>query len=58
MLYKGSTDWLNAIPMMEVTIKNSIEDNVGLYTIYIVFKTPIRMPVDMLYRIQGSITSV
>ena len=48
MVYKGSMDWLYAIPMREIAINYSIQDSTGLSPVYIVYRTPIRMPVDML----------
>ena len=48
MVYEGSMDWLHAIPMIQLTISNSIYNITGLYPANMVYKTPIRMPVDML----------
>ena len=42
-------DWLYASYLLELAINNSIQDSTGLSTAYIVYGTPIRMPVDMLY---------
>ena len=53
MVHEGSTDWLHAIPMMELAINNSIQDSTGLSPAHIVYGTPIRMPVDMLDGVQG-----
>ena len=41
-------DWLHAIIMTELAIKNNTRNNTGLSPIYIVYRTLIRMPVDML----------
>ena len=51
MVYKGSMDWLHTIPITELAINSSIYDITGLSPIYKVYKTLIRMPVDMLDRI-------
>ena len=48
MVHEGSINWLHTILMMVLTIKNSIKDSKGLSPEYIVYFTPIRMPVDML----------
>ena len=48
MVYEGNTDWLHAIPMMGLTINNSIKDSTGLSPPYIVYGTPIRMYMNML----------
>ena len=53
MVYKGSIYWLHTIPMMELAIKNSIQDSTGLSQGYIVYGTPMKMPVDMLDRVGG-----
>ena len=41
-------DCLNAIPMIELAINNSIKDIIGLSPAHIVCSIAIRMPVDML----------
>ena len=51
MVYEGGADWLHAIPMMELPINNSFLDIMGLSPVYIVYETPIGMPVDMLDRV-------
>ena len=48
MVYKDSMNWLLAIPMIELAINYSISDTTGLSPAYIVYTTPIKMPVDML----------
>ena len=48
MVYEGSMDWLQAIPMLELAINNSKQDSTGLSTAHIVYGTLIRMPVDIL----------
>ena len=48
MVHKGSMDWFNAIPTMELAINNGIQDSTGLSPVHIVYGTLIRMPVDML----------
>ena len=58
MVYEGSMDWLHAIPIMELAINNSIQDITGLSPVYIVYRTPIRMPVDMLDGGWGGTTGV
>ena len=58
MVYEGSTDWLHAIPMMELAINNSIQDSTGLSPAYIVYGTPIKMPVDMLDGVQGGTAGI
>ena len=47
-VHKGSTDWLHAIPMLELAINNSIQDTAGLSPVYTVYKTKTKMPVDMM----------
>ena len=58
MVYEGSTDWLHAIPMIELAIKNSIQDSTGLFPGHILYGTPIKMLVDMLDGVQGGISGV
>ena len=48
MVYKGSTDWLNTILIIKLAFKNSIQDSKSLSPVYIVYRTPVRMLVDML----------
>ena len=38
----------HAILTMELAINNRIQDSTGLFPLHIVYKTLIRMPVDML----------
>ena len=51
MVYEGTTDLLNAIPMTKLAINNSVQDSTGLFSEYIKYRTLIRMPVDFLYRV-------
>ena len=44
-------DWLHAFPMMELAIKNSILDSIGMSPACIVYRNPIR--VDMLDGVEG-----
>ena len=44
-------DWLHAIFIMELAINSSIKDSMGLSLAYIVYRTLIRIPVDMLHGI-------
>ena len=53
MVHESSTYWLHAIPTTELAINNSIQDSTGLTPVYIVYWTPIRMPIDMLDGVQG-----
>ena len=57
MVYEGSTNWLYASLMVELDIKNSIQDSTGLFSVYIVYRTLIRMPIDMMDRVSGGIAS-
>ena len=58
MVSEGTKDWLNAIPMIELAINNSIQDSTGLSPAYLVYSTPIRMPLDMLDGVQGGSSDI
>ena len=58
MVHEGSTDWLHIISMMELATNNSIQDSKGLYPVFIVYRLEIRMPVDILDGVQGSIAGI
>ena len=53
MVYKGSTDQLHAITILELAISASTQDGTGLSPVYIIYWTPIKMPLNMLDRFQG-----
>ena len=53
MVYKGSTNWLYTILVMELAINNSMQDSLSLSPVCILYGTPISMPVDMLDGVQG-----
>ena len=48
MVHEGITDWLYTISVMELAIKNSIEDSSGLSSAYSLYRTLIGMSMDML----------
>ena len=58
MVYEDSTDWLHTIPRMELAINNSVQNSTGLSPAYIVYGTPIRIPVDMLEGVQGGTAGI
>ena len=58
MVYEGSMDWLHTIIMIELAIKNRIQDSTGLSPAHKVYRTPIKMPVDMLDGVQGGIPGI
>ena len=48
-------DWLYTILMIELAIKNSIQDSTGLSPAYIVYGIVMGMLVDRLDEVQGGI---
>ena len=50
----GILDWLLAFPMIELAINNNIQDIASLPPVYIVYETPIRMPMDIVDGVLGS----
>ena len=48
MVHEGNMDWLYAIPIIKLAITNSIKVSSSLSPVYIVYRTPIRIPVDIL----------
>ena len=58
MVYEGSIDWLHANPMTELAINNSVQHSARLSPAYLVYRTLIRMPLDMLDGVQGGTAGI
>ena len=48
MVHEGTTNQFHAILIKELPIKNIIWDSAGLFPAYIIYRTRIRMPIDMM----------
>ena len=57
MVHEVITNWLHASPLTELTTKYGVQDNTGLFPAYIIYVSPIRMPVNMLDGVYSSATS-
>ena len=51
MVHEGRTDCLHANPIVELSINNSVQDSTGLYPAHTVYRTLIKMLVDMLDKV-------
>ena len=47
-LYVRIDNWVNALPLTELTINNSISDSTGCSPFHIVYGKNVKMPVDYL----------
>ena len=48
LIHEGTPDWINALPIAELAINNSVSDATQLSPFYVVYGTNVSWPVDFL----------